>query len=151
MYAMVGQHHFRELNNFRFFTNVQSHVWWLQGCVRVGQPGPVRPGCRHILRGKEPSLRQAGGHPQSGGVGPKLPHERRQVRNISFMAPIIKIDSKFTYFGTDFLKRVQRFDLRLQILITHSVIETCRRRLKVGTCFKKSASKVSKSTINDDK
>ena len=35
------------------------------------------------------------------------------------MAPRIKIDGRFTYFEAAFLKHMRRFDLLLQIVITH--------------------------------
>ena len=41
---------------------------------------------------------------------------------IWFMAPGIKIDSQFTYFGAVSLKHVRRFDLLLQILIKALVV-----------------------------
>ena len=60
--------------------------------------------------------------------------------NVLFMAPRIKIDtgSNFTYSGADFVKHLPRFKLLLQI---------CRSRLKLRTCFTKSDPKVGKFNI----
>ena len=55
------------------------------------------------------------------------------------MAPRIKIDSKFTYVGTDFLKHVRRVDLLLQGLIM---------QVEMSHMSKKIRYKVSKFTIN---
>ena len=45
--------------------------------------------------------------------------DKAKVINILFLAQTIKIDSRFTYLGTDSLKNGRRFDLLLQILIKH--------------------------------
>ena len=52
------------------------------------------------------------------------------------MAPRIKIDSKFSYFGVNFVKHVRRFYLLLQIEKSHM--------------FHKIHSKVTKFTISFD-
>lgn len=48
----------------------------LQDGLRVGEPSSVRASGGDIIRGAEPSVRTAGGHPESRQFGPQLPHQR---------------------------------------------------------------------------
>lgn len=51
-----------------------------QDGLRVGEPSSLRAGGGDVIRGAEPPVRAAGGHPESGQLGPQLPHQRRQER-----------------------------------------------------------------------
>lgn len=46
----------------------------------MGEPCSVRAGGGDVIRGAEPPVRAAGGHPESGQLSPQLPHQRRQER-----------------------------------------------------------------------
>lgn len=46
----------------------------------MGEPRSVRAGGGDVIRGAEPPVRAAGGHPEPGQLGPQLPHQRRQER-----------------------------------------------------------------------
>ena len=43
----------------------------------------------------------------------------RRLANESFQRNMVRLDSKQTYFGASLKRNVQRFDLLLQVLITH--------------------------------